>query len=402
MGSNLWTKPGEGEPGSTYLDAELEILNTINWDRLLSISSTLRNGVHCTISERYSSGQFNMVRRVDFTDGVSWVARIRMPLADFIPGGRESLSTEETIRIEIASMKLLKTKTSIPVPEVHSYNADPANDFGAPYILMDYIHGTVAQDLRQELKCARDLYGTPDQDRRFRKQMADIQITLSSLTFDRIGSLYCDEETSEFFIGPEMETGKGPWKTSMEYYNDVADHRLQVCANHTQAELHETPSFANPILFKHLMSLYSDSKSNHGPFGLVNRDFGAHNLLVDDEFRIVGVIDFDGMMAAPIEVVAQYPVLTGLDRETPFYTETNPYALERIEVTKPKLIEYKQMLKAAESRIGGGGSTVADTLMSTAADVYGGLMDYDYHAVPVNNRWMEAYTILLYNRVKSD
>lgn len=39
-----------------------------------------------------------------------------------------------------------RAKTSILVPEVHSYNLDLTNDVGAPYILIDYIHGTVAAE----------------------------------------------------------------------------------------------------------------------------------------------------------------------------------------------------------------------------------------------------------------
>jgi len=48
---------------------------------------------------------------------------------------------------------LERAKTSIPVPEVHSYSVDPTNDVGAPYILMDYIYGTVATELREAKKC---------------------------------------------------------------------------------------------------------------------------------------------------------------------------------------------------------------------------------------------------------
>lgn len=122
-----------------------------------------------------------------------------------------------------------RAKTSIPVPEVHSYSLDLTNDVGAPYILMDYIHGTVATELREARKCNAGLFGTPNQDRKFRQQMADIQVKLSSFTFDQIGSLYQDEQTSDFFIGPDIETGKGPWASSTDYYTDLANHVLQAC-----------------------------------------------------------------------------------------------------------------------------------------------------------------------------
>lgn len=90
------------------------------------------------------------------------------------------------------------------------------------------------------------------------------------------------------------------------------------------------------------MSLYGSSTS--GPFRLANRDFGAHNLLVNEEFDIVGVIDFEGVMAAPIEVVAQYPTLTELDRGPPGHVPTVQAAFDRVKRVAPQLKEYKDMV----------------------------------------------------------
>lgn len=261
---------------------------------------------------------------------------------------------------------------------------------------MDYVHGTVAAELREAKNCVIGLYGTPDQDRKFRQQMADIQVTLSSFTFDQIGSLYWDEQASTFFIGPETETGKGPWTSSMDYYADLGDHALQVCIASADPEAQTSGSFANPILFKHLMSLYATSTT--GPFRLANRDFGAHNLLVNDNFDIIGVIDFDGVMAAPIEVVAQYPSLTGLDREAPGHVQTVQAAIDRAKRVAPRLVEYRDMVRVEEARSGIEG--LADLMVSDAASVYQGHLGYMGHQLFVNDRWMKAYAKLLREHIK--
>jgi hypothetical protein len=297
-----------------------------------------------------------------------------------------------------------RAKTLIPVPEVYYHSVDPANEVGAEYILMDYIHGTVATELREAKKYTAGLFGTPDQDREFRKQMAVIQVTLSSFKFDKIGSLYLDERTPEFFIGPDIETGKGPWRSSMNYYADIADHALRECVRYAPPDVKSSCSFANPILFKHLISLCSHRSSIDGPFGLVNRDFGAHNLLVDDNFEIVGVIDLDGVMAAPMEVVAQYPVLTGLDRDPPGHVETRPAAIDRIERTEPKLKEYKDMVEAAEAEMGisnEGNTTIANLMLSDAASIFQGLLRYQGYQKSTNDKWMEAYVRILRGHVRS-
>ncbi|KAM0083809.1 hypothetical protein ACKRZS_004015 [Fusarium odoratissimum] len=263
---------------------------------------------------------------------------------------------------------------------------------------MDYIHGTVATEFRDANECEGGLFGTPDQDRSFRKQMAEIQATLSSFKLHEIGSLYQDEETSDFFIGPETETGKGPWNSSVEYYDDLSNQALQNCIHHASPDVQTASSFANPILFRHLMSLYRQHKSNKGSFSFGNRDVGAHNLLVDEKFQIVGVIDFDGVIAGPIEVVAQYPVLTVLDRDPPGCVETRPAAIERIKRTEPKLKEYKEILEAVESKLGNnnkGATPIADLLLPDAASVFQGLVRCQGHEAFVNNQWMEAYLKLL-------
>ncbi|KAK5992196.1 Found in mitochondrial proteome protein 29 [Cladobotryum mycophilum] len=333
-----------------------------------------------------------MVRRIVFDAGVSWVARVRLPHIESVFGDRELLDVASILKVEVASMKFLKAKTSIPAPEVYSYDAASTNDLGAPYILMDYIHGSVARELRMAKDCDPGMYGTPNQDRKFRQQMANVQAELSSFTFDKIGSLYQNEETSEFFIGPELETGKEPWSSVVNYYADIADHALHSAARSIEhPDLQTGPSFTNPIVFKHLISLYGATGA--GPFRLTNRDYGAHNLLVNDNFEIVGVIDFDGIMSAPIEVVVQYPALTGLDREIPGHVATIPAAIERIERTKSKLVDYQKLMGAAESAIQSnqGQTPIADLLMSDAASMYQGLLRYRGHQKWVNDQWMEAY-----------
>lgn len=171
---------------------------------------------------------------------------------------------------------------------------------------MEYINGVVATELRDARQCADGLFGSTEQDRKFRARMAQVQVEISSITFDKIGSLYHNEATSEFYVGPELESGAGPWTSAMDFYNDLAGYALKVCTSSTMVdlEMQKRPSFALPVLFSHLISLYRVESADS--FRLVNRDFGAHNLLVNQDFDIVGVIDFDGMMAAPIEVAAQY------------------------------------------------------------------------------------------------
>jgi hypothetical protein len=266
------------------------------------------------------------------------------------------------------------------------YSTVPDNAVGAPYILMEYIHGSVASELRQARSCAPQRFGTPEQDRKFREQMARIQATVASFRFPKVGSLYYNPDTDEFYIGPELQTGRGPWASSTEYYDDLIGQLLQSAS--TVSDLKQSQSFMLPSILGHLMRIYGEERT--GPFRLTNRDFGARNILVNADFDIVGVIDFDGVMAAPLEVVAQYPVLSFLDIEPPGTVYTAPAAIERVKRTAPRLQEYKELVRKFESEQGEQGAKVADTLGSTPASVYRGMVAFSQHQNFVNEKWMKA------------
>ena len=64
----------------------------------------------------------------------------------------------------------------------------------------------------------------------------------------------------------------------------------------------------------------------------MSQDFGAHNVFIDADIKIVGRIDLDSVMAAPVEKVAQFPSCLDLDREVPDHAETKPAARKRLEM----------------------------------------------------------------------
>jgi hypothetical protein len=109
-------------------------------------------------------------------------------------------------------------------------------------------------------------------------------------------------------------------------------------------EVQDDPSLSLPVLFERLITLYAEDKSIRGLFGIVYLDFGGHNLLVDTSFNILAVIAFDGVIAGPIKLQAQFPTLMGLDVEPPFHVEIRLIVIERINFAKPKLEEYKRVV----------------------------------------------------------
>ena len=97
--------------------------------------------------------------------------------------------------------------TSIPVPEIYAYSADVDQDIGSAFILLEYLHGTIALDFDLD----------EDKLRKVHEQLASIQSELAMHKFDKIGSLVLDD-AGNYSIGTDIETNEGPYRTAEEYY----------------------------------------------------------------------------------------------------------------------------------------------------------------------------------------
>lgn len=206
---------------------------------------------------------------------------------------------------------------------------------------MEYVSEYTADNLRTKGgdKDAA-MFGTEEQDRKFREQMAGIQAKLAAWACPTIGCLTWDKSTHKFLIGHELRTGHGPWERSSDYFHDMMVHELRDCAASGSGS---SPSFSPPVQFKELMSHDAPTRSTKdGRFRLMDRNFGARNLLVDDDFKIVGMVRWDGIMAAPIEEAAQFPRDACLSRPLPATLATEKAAIEK------RRLEYLQLLESAE------------------------------------------------------
>jgi hypothetical protein len=107
LGSGNWVGLEQIDEDDELYDRTTAFIGAIKWQALTSLATRMR-AVDCQLSEKYSVGHFNLVRRLQFTDGVSWIARLRLPDLPSMFGQREALNAEECMRIEIATMKYLR------------------------------------------------------------------------------------------------------------------------------------------------------------------------------------------------------------------------------------------------------------------------------------------------------
>lgn len=110
FGSAAWTS-GE-EYGGEYAERINQFIEKINKNSLISYASLLRGNQPCTVSPEFSVGNFHLVRKIQFDDGVEWIARLRMPPMPHhgswmaTPPARERMLLE--MQSELATMEFVR------------------------------------------------------------------------------------------------------------------------------------------------------------------------------------------------------------------------------------------------------------------------------------------------------
>ena len=100
-------------------------------------SASIIRRIPCKVDPNPASGSFNLIFFINFDDGEIWVLKIS--------GNGHSRCWDEfaagALESEALTMRWIKGKTTIPVPEVYGFDSSMDNAIGCPYIMMEYIKG---------------------------------------------------------------------------------------------------------------------------------------------------------------------------------------------------------------------------------------------------------------------
>ncbi|KAM5440082.1 hypothetical protein McanCB56680_002194 [Microsporum canis] len=385
IGYDAWRNMGAIEPYSPEHYRILDFIQHINWGAVIEKCYNLSGGEPCTISDKYTLGRSNFVRQIKFRNGKRWVVRLRLPVPCV---GNE----DGNVIACFESLNYLRKETNIPVPETYYCDASLNNLVGAPYILMEYIHGTTAHTLRKAKGPNSYVLGSQLQDLNFRKELAMIQVTLATKKFDRIGRPRPAADGKSFEIS--ASSSGLTFGSDIDYYKYITGEIIQDAARRTQASSQDTTVLL-PALFNTLIARWS----NHlGPFGMTITSLGAHNVLVNERFEVQALIDPEGLIAAPIEIQAQLPYSMGLQMEPPSYIALSPMDKLRINNIMERVKEYRSLLKDADRLIYGGNLRAADdvplyrAVLSPAAVLYQGMVEYRTLGESLSNKWLVTYS----------
>ncbi|KAI1311833.1 hypothetical protein F5Y03DRAFT_290577 [Xylaria venustula] len=314
-----WEDAEAYDPASRSAEAvELELLiKKIDTSALASRASELRGGVPCSVPTlRYDHatrssvmGGMNYHIEVTFEDGVKWLARVRRSNAT---SPRPELR-DYIVQSEIATLKFLE-QTTVPAPKVFDFalESTPDNVVGVGYILMEKLPGS---SLRWSI-------ATDAQRTRVMDQLAGIFVELHKYPFDLLGSLdrpasshvgpFARESLTDFATDGRMRA-MGPFSSLEEYHRSELSLILDLIA---RGELYSQRPVDAYLIHRFLADLIpqicslSSTRDPDGAciFYLKHADDKGDHILVDEDFNITGVIDWEWAYTAPPSRAFNSPV----------------------------------------------------------------------------------------------
>lgn len=108
IGSEGWACATNFYEESETADLVRSSVANSDLNKLVTLCSSLRQSIGCKISEKFTSGTRNLVRLVQFDDGVKWAARIWMFRLGQDTDEWALASAEKVMESQVATYKYLK------------------------------------------------------------------------------------------------------------------------------------------------------------------------------------------------------------------------------------------------------------------------------------------------------
>jgi hypothetical protein len=230
-----------------------------------------------------------------FEDGTVWLARI---LRETYTSFTDELSNNILLS-ECATLQWLES-VNVPTPHLYGYGlrGDKRNKVGVAYMLIEKLPGQPF-----------DSHAASEEQRsKVMSQWAQTLSTLAKHPFNKAGSLTFGAD-GVIEVGPlaSDRTGTlpciGPFETAQELYSSWVKAYLNLIADGQLFSSYPVEAF---LMFRYLLHQIDNGtwldrwgKLNTGPFFLKHSDDKGDHILVDEDFRMTGIIDWTFAKVVP-------------------------------------------------------------------------------------------------------
>ncbi|EPS30806.1 hypothetical protein PDE_05758 [Penicillium oxalicum 114-2] len=200
---------------------------------------------------------------------------------------------EYLVASEYATLKFLE-QTKIPSPKPYAYGlaSDPSNRVGVSYILMQAMPGSPFYAS----------HASDAQKQRVFEQLADIMIEIRKYPVQLAGSFVMqDGHTKLSSIASNrfavLDT-YGPFETSLDYISSITEQYLDLTPD---GQIHHTYPLEAFLFYRFLHDNATKIAASDiaGKFFLKHVDDKGDHLLVDEDFNITGIIDWQFARTVP-------------------------------------------------------------------------------------------------------
>ncbi|OBT87977.1 hypothetical protein VE02_04523 [Pseudogymnoascus sp. 03VT05] len=239
-------------------------------------------------------GSFKVCIKAEFSDGGAAMIRIPCPGVVIFP--------EEKVKREVATMRYVQENTSIPVPLILHYGmADECPYNLGPFIIMEYVkHAYDLTELFKEQGSTGDTMAIDPniteeklslETREFEYSVSERAMTLNTNELVQLGNF------------PPSQLRSQTFNSSDSYLQALSDtHITYLSTQHNDAIKSAEDCRGRYIarhLFRKLATEHQLTSGDDKSFKLFCDDLGPHNVLVDAEFKVVAVIDWEFAYSAP-------------------------------------------------------------------------------------------------------
>ena len=277
------------------------LMAKIDTAALVARATHLRQGTRCSIAPLHYDratrssvmGGMNYHVEIFFEDGVQWLARIRRSNATSPPPALR----DYIIQSEVATLKFLE-KTRVPAPKVYDYALEgPENPVGVGFILMEKLAG---KSLRWSLANHQQRWKVMD-------QLSDILIELRRYPFRQLGSLVRPGDVrvgsfaQESLINFKQSTMRtiGPFHSMKEYHVSSIRFLIDMII---QEEIYTEQAVDAYLIHRFLLDLVPlivPPADGEREFYLKHADDKGDHILVNEDFQITGIVDWEWAYTAP-------------------------------------------------------------------------------------------------------
>jgi aminoglycoside phosphotransferase (APT) family kinase protein len=258
-------------------------------------------------------GWGNYHARIRFHDGSpTWL--LRTPRVTEFSDRPESF-LERLVVSEYATLKFLE-KTAVPAPRAFGYGlCSDGSDrgVGVSFLLVEELPGKAWVGGGMPATEANRVERT-----KIWSRLADVLAELAKHPFPKAGSL-CVGKGSRIQVGPvasdrfTMLDPEGPFETAIDYYQAWAEQYLALIADRQLYTLYPVEAYlVHRFLKQNAWQLVQDDGGGAQGFFLKHVDDHGGHILLDDDFNITGIIDWQMARVAPA-VEAFGPSLVSCD-----------------------------------------------------------------------------------------